>query len=150
MRALFISLLAMYSMTIFAQEEEKDDTISFNPKNFNMIVETMQPRSYISRTLTSEYHVTVRNDSVFCYLPYIGRVYQPSFDNDGLTFDKPVKDFKVKSMSKGRQRIRFRVTKGAVNYEFDITYWKDGSAYLNLQPSNAQGISYDGRMEETK
>ena len=60
-------------MSVFSQ-----DAKVFDADSFNVAVTYMMPVSYPARTLSYGYGVALRNDSAFVYLPYMGRVYQPT------------------------------------------------------------------------
>lgn len=144
----FFLFLALLSAQLSSASTDGDkDTVHFDARRFTIVMESMQPLSFPSKLLTDEYFIRVSGDSLYCRLPYVGRVYQPSFDSEGLTFETPLRAWKQTDMKKGRKKVEFRVARGYVHYEFSLIVWKDGSAVLNLRPSNAQGISYNGRVD---
>lgn len=116
--------------------------VDFNPRRFRLNVSQMQPTSYPSKSVSYGYSVAVRNDSAFVYLPYMGRVYRPILNDDGLNFSLPVDGFKVSEKRKGAQRIEFSVRKQSVRYDFALTVYPNGTADIFLRPDNAQNISY--------
>ena len=122
-------------MSVFSQ-----DAKVFDADSFNVAVTYMMPVSYPARTLSYGYGVALRNDSAFVYLPYMGRVYQPAMNDDGLRFALPAKDVKT--------RDEFSVRKVPVVYKFTVTGYESGRADIILIPSNAQSISYSGYWNE--
>lgn len=128
-------------MSVFSQEAKP-----FDADSFNVDVTYMMPVSYPARTLSYGYGVALRNDSAFVYLPYMGRVYQPALNDDGLRFALPAKDVKTRDVGdKGKQ---FSVRKVPVVYKFTVTGYEGGRADIILIPSNAQSISYSGYWNE--
>ncbi|WP_302302509.1 DUF4251 domain-containing protein [Paraprevotella xylaniphila] len=124
------------------------DTKPFDADSFNVDVTYMMPVSYPARTLSYGYGVALRNDSAFVYLPYMGRVYQPALNDDGLRFALPAKDVKARNMGDKGKRVEFSVRKVPVVYKFTVTGYEGGRADIILIPSNAQSISYSGYWNE--
>lgn len=122
----------------------------FDPARFRVAVQRMLPQQYSPRDLSYGYGLEVRNDSVFSCLPYVGRVYQPVFDNDGLVFDAPLRDFKQTPLKKGALEVEFTAARRAVTYRFRVTVEPGGRVYVRLTPSNGQSVSYEGELCEEK
>ncbi len=59
-----------------------------NSQNFTFVAERVNPLRGSSRPLTSYYDVTVKSDTLNCYLPYFGRAFQAPIDptKGGLNF----------------------------------------------------------------
>lgn len=119
---------------------------SFDPKDFRVEVHTMFPARYGARLLTGNYRLEMRGDTVGIYLPYMGRVFRPTFDNDGLDFKISVTDFRVKERRKGGTRITFRARRKTVAYDFSIDVTRKGRADITLKPDNAELVRYEGRL----
>ncbi len=136
-------LLAAFPGRQMAQEAKGFDTDSFH-----VAVTFMMPVSYPARTLSYGYELSLRNDTAFVYLPYMGRVYQPVMYDDGLRFALPASDVKTRSADGKWQRVEFSVRKNPVSYKFTVTGYDNGRADIILIPSNAQGISYGGYWDE--
>ena len=114
---------------------------------FKVGVTLMMPVSYPARMLSFDFSLEVRHDSAFVYLPYMGRVYQPVMNYDGLDFALPLKDFKSKTVGNSAKRVEFRLQKPPVFYKFTITAYDNGKADIILIPSNAQSITYSGNWD---
>lgn len=118
----------------------------FDPKDFRVEVHTMFPARYGARLLTGNYRLEMRGDTVGIYLPYMGRVYRPALDNDGLDFEVPVTDFRVKERRKGITRITFRARRKTVVYDFSIDVMREDGVEITLKPDNAELVHYEGRL----
>lgn len=114
---------------------------------FKIEVEHMRPTAYRSRTLDAGYTLEVRDDSVFCHLPYVGQAYAPHPVNwAGLEFSVPVRGWEVHEGKKGSQVVSFRCTHGASAYSFRVTLWPGGRADIDVTPATVQRISYAGQV----
>lgn len=130
---------------VAAQQAEQTE----EPIAFKVDVWEMLPLRYQSRMLSSGYSVDVHNDSVFCYLPYMGQVQTPEFENSGLTFERPLLAFKSVKGKKGKTNIAFVCRKNMVTYQFNLTVYPNGRCSIRLTPSNADSIGYEGELVDT-
>ena len=144
-RMVLLSLMFAGMQHLAAQGETE-----FCPRDFRLNVSQMLPSGYPSKAVSYGYSVAVRNDSAFVHLPYMGRVYRPVLNDDGLNFALPVDDFKVKEGKKGAKRVEFSVRKQSVRYDFALMVYPNGSADIFLHPDNAQSISYLADVSDEK
>lgn len=138
MKARFLSiLLVLGAMSANAQKIE-----------FKADVNEMLPMSYPARTGLTGFSFEMRNDSAFVHLPYMGEVYNPTYNNDGLNFDEPCSDISVKpTKKKDGQIIGFTLKHDIVSYKFNVTLWDNNRLDIFMQPSNAQSCNYMGEWE---
>ena len=142
-KTLFL-LLMLFATSCFAQE--KCDTTAFR-----VVVNSMSPRRFPMRMLSSGYELEVRNDSAIVHLPYMGEVHMPAFNDDGLNFSEPIKEMKVKTNRKGTARIiTFKVSHSMISYHFIVTAFDGGSGDIDVEPSNGDSCSYYGDWENTQ
>ncbi|MDO4956516.1 MAG: DUF4251 domain-containing protein [Bacteroidales bacterium] len=117
--------------------------------NFKGSVQMMHPRTYNPQNVSFGYSLELRHDTAKVYLPYIGEVYNPSFNNDGLNFDAICQDKKVTKTKKGDgKEVHFIVHHDNIAYKFKLTAFNGGMFTLDVQPDNAQGCNYTGRWDE--
>jgi len=120
-------------------------------KNFVFEARTANPMKGGSRTLTSAYDVTLKNDSVFCYLPYFGVAYTANIgSSDGpLTFDQPVKTYDMETDKNGYVvEVKTTNKNDAIEFIFHIS--ETGSTSLSVNSTNRQSISYFGDIQKIK
>lgn len=126
-------------------------TISVNAQkiDFKADINEMMPMSYPARSGLSGFSFEMRNDSAFVHLPYMGEVYNPTYNNDGLNFDEPCSGISIKpTKKKDGQIISFTLRHDIVSYKFDITLWDNNRLDIFMQPSNAQSCDYMGEWEK--
>lgn len=145
MRMKFPVLWAFLSVVPVMSEAQ--DAPAFKADSFSVAVNYMMPVSYPARLLSYGYVVGLRNDSAFVCLPYMGRVYQPALNDEGLRFALPAADIVTRRTKKGETRVAFTVRKPPIVYKFTVTAYADRRADVILIPSNAQSISYSGDWE---
>ena len=140
---LFTTFALLTSTSSLAQS----DTLQVNTSNFCIDVFTMIPQRFSSRSV-NDYSLCLKGDSVWCNLPYMGRAYSTSYSEQDspLSFNLPIsnKEVQQKSGKKPKTTISFTCHKATITYTFKIELLPKGSAYINIIPSNADGISYKG------
>lgn len=139
-------LLFAVSGMVYGQQQSSSIEPKDDCPDFTMKVRYMYPRKFSMKALTSDYAVSVKNDSLECYLPYMGEVYRPVLNNDGLNFKVPIQGVKVK-VKKNRKHVYYRVRKASITYDFHFVFYFGGKGTLVLTPSNAQNCSYEGDWE---
>lgn len=97
----------------------------------------------------SEYELTIKNDSVFAYLPYFGRSFSADLTSDGgIDLECLMQNFKIKE-TKRRYEISFEAEDGKrKNYDINLSIGKSGFADLSIRPENKTVINYDGEIKK--
>ena len=120
-------------------------------RQYKINVDRMQPMRGSSRSLTTNYTLEVRNDSVFSYLPYFGVAYNaPYGGGKSLNFNAPITGYTTKPLKKGKTQIDFKTRSEDDNYEYSLTVFPDGSTSIHIQSMNKQSISFTGDMDTEK
>lgn len=150
---LFIGVLAIQPVKAQNRSErkafiEREVKEAVNSKQYKINVNHMLPMKGRSRSLTSNYSVEVRNDSVFSYLPYFGEAYNvPYGGGKGLIFNAPISQYQTKHLKKGKVQINFKVNNEEDKYGYNLTIYPNGSTSIHIQPTNRQAISFMGEMD---
>jgi hypothetical protein len=98
------------------------------------------------------YDLAVTPDSLKSYLPYYGRAYRASFDNDENGYKFTSKKFTYKTTKRKRGGWDIEMTTKDVNdnVRMTLTISENGYATLSIISNNKQSISYNGYLEEKK
>lgn len=127
---------------------EREVKKAVDSKQYKINVNHMLPMKGSSRSLTSNYSVEIRNDSVFSYLPYFGEAYNiPYGGGKGLIFNAPISQYQTKHLKKGKVQIDFKVNNEEDKYGYSLTIYPNGSTSIHIQPTNRQAISFTGDMD---
>lgn len=112
---------------------------------FKADINEMSPMSFEPKHGLSGFSLEMRNDSAFVYLPYMGRVYNPT-DDDEFSFEQPYTELSVKPTKKNDgKKLNFKVRHDIVTFTFNVTLWDNNRIDILMQPSNAQSCSYSGQ-----
>ena len=136
MKRLFLTIIGTFAMLI---------TASAQILSFKADINSMSPMSYPAQTGLTDFYFQLDGDTADIYLPYMGEVYAPAFNSDGLNFRGKCNDLKVvPNKKKNGREITFSIKNDIVDYRFCITLFDNGTTYIYVRPSNAQGCSYTG------
>lgn len=152
------TLLALWAMASWAiipsYAQEKGDTPNkveqaIEHKEFTIQVNQAIPQRGESRMLTSEYSLTVKNDSIFSHLPYFGVSYSiPYGGGKGLIFKESLLKYEVqKKKKKGEVKVLLETRNDEDRYQYNLSIFPNGKTTISVQPTNRQGITYYGEME---
>ena len=117
-------------------------------KNFVFDASVANPMSGSTVNLTTDYEMTIKNDSVFSYLPYYGVAYSGaafSGNDSPMTFNRPIEQYTHESTKNGYM-VKFKVKN--VNDVIDCTFHisETGSTTLSVSSMNRQSINYSGDL----
>ncbi len=117
-------------------------------KSFVFKPQSVQPVKAGTRQLNPGYTLEVRGDTLICYLPYFGRVYQATTATDaGLDFTSYQFDYRVKARKKSGWDIMIKTKDQRSQRQFSFTVFENGSTSLNVISNDRESISYQGRVE---
>lgn len=126
---------------------QAQDTLDINTDSICMDILYMMPLRYSTKAVT-DFSLCIKGDTVISRLPYMGRAHQPTFGNtDNLNFSMPATKKSINKGKKGKTVIKLSCKNNAINYDFKIEVYPEGSAYVHLVPSNADAIGYRGEWK---
>lgn len=120
-------------------------------RHYKVIVDMMSPTGYPSTALSHEWGISVHDNTIDCYLPYIGRAHMggagwaPAFD-----FTKPIRSYKESHPKEGQTYIEIGVWNDREQFTFGLTVYDNGKAYLMVYPQNRDAIKYTGNVQVSK
>lgn len=125
-------------------------TKQVNDQDFYLDITLVQPVGLATFTPSrGQYFLSVRDEQVSLYLPYVGRGYDvPYGGGPTLRFTSPLEHYEVQPGKKGSSTI----TLSAQN-EYDrtvymtLTVYPNGSAYLRVRVDGLQMIGYSGQLD---
>lgn len=115
--------------------------------NYKIEVNTAIPMRGGNIILSSRYSLEIKNDSVFSYLPYYGRAYSiPYGGGNGLDFQAPIKEYKMKVDKKGTAHIKLATRSPEDLFEYHIKIFNNGSTTINVSMQNRESINFIGDL----
>jgi len=156
LRTTLVCLLALCTVWPASAQKRKEKEARIEHKiqeaidaqQYKISVNHVLPQRGNGRAVTSNYSIEVRNDSLFSYLPYFGVAHRiPYGGGKGLIFNAPISQYESKKDKKGRIRIQFDVRNEEDSYTYYITMYSNGSANVDVRPTNKDSISFTGELD---
>ena len=130
-----------------AAEQAAKVRTALTERNYKISIDHMYPMKGGSKSVSFGYTVEVRNDSLFSYLPYIGRAYQiPYGGGKGLNFSERIGSYQETQRKNGLRHIEIGVKNDEDTYLYTIEVWDNGKSQIDVQPRQRERISYSGDM----
>lgn len=99
-------------------------------------------------TLSHPWNISVKGDSIYSYLPYMGEAYTPVIGRqDGLNFDGRLNDYVEKEGKRGSIEIEFWARTFEDRYDYRVTVFPGGASYIWVTPDRKSTVSFDGRLK---
>ena len=119
-------------------------------KRWHIDINTMSTMRYGSKTVTPDFYLELRGDTLRSYLPYLGQVHVSSTlsPSIGLNFEEPVLTYKEsKPKSNKYTQIDIDVKTKEDSYHYVIEIYSNGQAYIRVRSMYRDPISFDGTLE---
>jgi hypothetical protein len=116
-------------------------------KKFKVRVRWANPLRGQAISLTSDYLLKIKGDSVFSYLPYYGRAYSiPYGGGKALNFNAPIAKYHVTYPKKDRAYITFTTTTDEDTYSYSLYVFMNGNTTINVTSQKRDAISFQGEI----
>lgn len=124
----------------------KDIQQLIDSKNYTFLAQYAQPLGGRQIPLTTEYTLTVRNDSLLSYLPYFGQAYVAPINpqDAGITFTSTNFDYVANPAKKGGYTITIKPREESKASQMILNVTSAGYASLQVQSQQRQAISFRG------
>ena len=118
-------------------------------KRWHIDINTMNTMRYGSRTVTPDFFLELRGDTLRSYLPYLGQAqvsqYSPAI---GLNFEEPVRQYKeCKPKSNKYTQLDIDVKTREDSYHYVIELYDSGEATIRVRSQYRDPVSFDGSLE---
>ena len=112
-------------------------------------ITTMSTMRYGSRTVTPDFFLELRGDTLQSYLPYMGQVFLAPMTtpSQGLNFEAPVLNYSLNSKKRHISEMEMDVKTQEDTYHYCIEIHESGQAYIHVQPMHRDPISFGGCLE---
>lgn len=165
MKTFTLTILMIFSVIlIFAQTTEKKSKRQIKAeekalktqhlkelvdnKTFVFKATSVIPKNEKTRSLTTDFGIEVKNDSVFSYMPYFGNTYSrdyTSFKDSPMGFMQPIDSYK-KAKTRSGYDVDIRITNNHDVIDLAFHFSRSGNASLTASSINRQAISYMGEI----
>ena len=117
-------------------------------RHYRVSVNMMYPRNGKAKTVSSDYGLEVKGDTLVSYLPYFGRAYNvPYGGGKGLNFTETFTDYHSKKLSNGATQVLIKVKNEEDVYEFILEIFDNGSTSIDMNSRERESINYSGNID---
>jgi hypothetical protein len=116
-------------------------------RKFTVEIDYMTPQRGGMRHLDYGFELRVSGDSIYSYLPFLGRAWQvPYGGGKGLWFEDIIRDYSVNRVKKDCLTVKMIVVNEEDRYLYILSLFNNGSADLSVFSQNRDNISYNGKL----
>jgi hypothetical protein len=147
----FFTINILAGLSIVKAQEKTPDEIKkiVESQNYIFKAQMVYPQSGSSRSLTSDYDLTITRDTIISFLPYFGRAYSAPVDptKGGIKFTST--DFEYKPTKDGKSwGITIKPKDAPDVQQLYLDIFDNGNATLRVTSTNRQSISFNGYVKE--
>jgi hypothetical protein len=130
------------------QKEQKINDL-IKSQHYSFIPQTVLPSRGPSKTLTYDYELKIKNDTLISYLPYFGRAYSVSIASTENPLDFKTTDFtyNITDQKNGGWDILIKTKNTGDPRQLILSVSKDGYASLQIISTNRESISFNGYIQ---
>lgn len=133
-----------------AQREETRQLVetAIASRQLHIDVKSMSTMRYGSRTVTPDFFLELRGDTLRSYLPYLGQAHQSPMASPsiGLNFEAPVLQYAESRAKANRTQLDVDVKTQEDTYHYQIEVYDSGTAYIHVRSVNRDPVSFDGNV----
>lgn len=128
-------------------EQFKEIKALIESGRYEFRVQTVLPMGARTVNPSSTYTMEANDSTFTAYLPYFGRVYQPTFGGSGgINFNGAPENFELSLNEKKRMvHVKFRIQgEEQEKYDVSLSVGSSGFASMTINSQKRQTISYNG------
>lgn len=117
-------------------------------KRWHIDIHTMNTMRYGARTVTPDFFLELRGDTLQSYLPYLGQVQVSQLSPSiGLNFEELVRQYKQSRPKSKYTQLDIDVRTREDSYHYVIEIYDSGEASIRVRGQYRDPISFDGTLE---
>lgn len=154
---LVVAVLTALTLTACATqkaspEREQALTQAVSDRQWHIDISTMSTLRYGMRSVTPDFFLELRGDTLCSYLPYLGQAYQAPMSSppQGLNFTVPVQNYQLKHPRRSLAQIEMDVRTDEDYFHYMIDVYASGQAHIHVRSLNRDPISFDGFFDIRK
>ena len=120
-------------------------------RQWHIDIQSMNTMRYGARTVTTDFFLELRGDTLRSYLPYLGQAQvSPSLSPSiGLNFEERIIQYKESRPKSKYTQIDIDVKTHEDSYHYVVELYDSGSASIRVRSLNRDPISFDGSLDIT-
>lgn len=117
-------------------------------RRLHIDVSMMNTLRYGTKSVTPDFFLELRGDTLCSYLPYLGQAFQSSMMSPsiGLNFEEPIRRYTESRPKPNKTRLEMDVKTQEDTYHYLIDVYDTGEAQLQVRSVNRDPVSFDGSV----
>ena len=155
---MILGLMALLLLGCATQQERRERQAlmresvakAVEERKWHIDVTSMTTLRYGSRSVTPDFFLELRGDTLRSYLSYLGQAYQAAVlsPSQGLNFEAPITDYKLSKLKKDGSCMEMDVKTQEDTYHYRIELYDTGMSYIQVRSIYRDPISFDGYFKE--
>ena len=158
------------SLSAYAQTDKPTTARIVEAKNFKFVATTAMPMNVTDVNMVLSrmpgfvgsgasidlggnfYDLAIKPDTIKAHLPFYGRAYTATFNQDeaGYKFSSKDFDYTTSKRKKGGWDVKINTKDVKNNARMNLSISENGYAVLSVVSNNKQSITYNGYISEMK
>lgn len=128
---------------------QKAVTEAIASKRLHIDIKSMNSLRYGVKTVTPDFFLELRGDTLHSYLPYLGQAHTAPMTSPskGLNFEEHIHNCLISKLKADRTQIELDVKTEEDSYHYFIDVYDTGDAYIYVKPLNRDPVSFDGIVD---
>lgn len=129
-------------------EQRKAVAEAIAKRQLHIDITSMNTMRYGARTVTSDFYLEVRGDTLRSYLPYLGQAYQAPYASPsiGLNFETPLLTYQESRNKKDCTQLEMTAKTQEDVYQYKIDIYDTGEAFIHVASQHRDPISFTGSV----
>lgn len=117
-------------------------------QQIHVAISWMNTLRYGAKSVTPDFYLELKGDTLNSYLPYMGQAYRPTMpsQSEGLNFEVPVQQVRKSHPKNNRWQLEIMARTNEDNYKYLIDIFDTGKATIHVICANRDPISFDGEL----
>ena len=119
-------------------------------RQMHIDIRSMNTLRYGSRTVTPDFYLELKGDTLRSYLPYLGQAYRAPMasPSEGLNFEARVLTIRESHPKKNLSRLEINVKTNEDSYFYSVELYDSGKAYILVRSQYRDPIGFDGELSD--
>ena len=153
---IIIALMALVMVGCATQQERAEQrekrrqavAAAVAVRQLHIDVHMMSTMRYGSKSVSPDYFLELRGDTLCSYLPYMGQAFRASMMSPtiGLNFEEPILRYTESRPKSNKTRLEMDVKTQEDTYHYLIDVYDTGEAQLRVSSMNRDPVSFDGTV----
>lgn len=117
-------------------------------QQIHVAISWMNTLRYGAKSVTPDFYLELKGDTLNSYLPYMGQAYRPTMpsQSEGLNFEVPVQQVRKSHPKNNRWQLEILARTNEDNYKYVVEIYDTGKATIHVSSTSRDPISFDGEL----